>query len=584
MLHLDYYGTLVPEGAGEAAQGNRLIAKVRRVRWGDGSFRHLIRPIDCLNEESISRSINLFRDYTMNFRIPSNEEEAAERACESVIGDGWGDKVISCQYRIAENPTVSPLSFSDVRCLECTRNDMKERITGLVNEKTKLTSGLDQLKRDIEEKEKEREQLEEAKAQLAEIQERQRQTAERMKQIVEAAKELNTRAWSYANELSAFGIVLDLKALGLDPLVTETPPQAEQEPVPNLRSFAGQVREALTKEDGLDYEPHVIREFLGAMRTNQIIILSGPPGTGKSSLPQAIAKYIHAKCRMVSVQPSWTDNQDLLGFYDPTRGRFVATPFMDILVEAGQDPSAQYLVCLDEMNLVRVEYYFSELLSVMEINDPDRRKLRLYSPFDHQRRKEDCKKRFAALTERVRQGDQDAVNACSAAAAELAALNRYPAEFPIPGNVHFVGTLNMDESTKELSPKVLDRSFIIDIRRADGTVENEPSPELPEQQKTLLHNLQGILTGLENKDPHQIRAALSSRGMDRAKELLDQGLDMDDIFLGKILPAMKYTGLEPDELNKLVHELEPYRAHLKKGLDKLGSIYDKELKELNYWG
>ncbi|MDE6589134.1 MAG: hypothetical protein K2K53_02050, partial [Oscillospiraceae bacterium] len=238
----------------------------------------------------------------------------------------------------------------------------------------------------------------------------------------------------------------------------------------------------------------------------------------------------------------------------------------------------------DEMNLVKVEYYFSELLSAMEL---EKKALRLYSPFVYEQRRQALTHRFDVLSRQVEQGEQEAVEKLNAVIAAQEMLNRYPAEFSVPDNVHFVGTLNMDESTKGLSPKVLDRSFIIEIHRDDGKAAPEkPLGDSAKQRLEDLLALQKKLEDLERDYPdHKIHAALSARGMNHAMTLLEAGLDLDDVFLGKILPAMRYADLEKKNLENLAQYLEKEGRPglLKKGKLKLEQIYDPEFKELNYW-
>lgn len=68
---------------------------------------------------------------------------------------------------------------------------------------------------------------------------------------------------------------------------------------------------------------------------------------------------------VIPVRPDWNDGTDLIGFED-LKGEFQKGPLTDVLLRAIEDPIRPYFVLLDEMNLARVEYYFSDLLSVME--------------------------------------------------------------------------------------------------------------------------------------------------------------------------------------------------------------------------
>lgn len=631
-LHLEYYPQLIPTGgAGEEDAEERLIARVKRVGAEDGSSRYDVYPIDCLDKDGGVRRGALFEEFEGGFPVPDTEERsvnAAALACQANIS-GWGSRVAACTYDVTEDEQ-EPIRITDVRVLNYSLGAMKDRISGLYREKkVQLTTEIEELQQvlaagqeriqrkleageaELEERRKgwaaERADIEQQRslcsgevdklsARAEQLRREQKKADKQLHQAETAAAELKAQAQDFAGRLSALGVDLDLKKLGLTPPQPKTrkPSQRQPKQIPDLRKQAGLIRTDLAKQDGLHYEEHVIREFLGALASNQIIVLSGPPGTGKSSLPQAIARHIRGEyigpecagvvCRMVSVQPSWTDNQDLLGFYDPTRERFVPTPFMDILVEAGEHRDTVYLVCLDEMNLVKVEYYFSELLSAMELEN---KALRLYSPFVYKQRSRALARRFDVLRRQVEQGEQGAVEELNAVIAAQEMLNRYPAEFPVPDNVHFVGTLNMDESTKGLSPKVLDRSFIIEIHRDGGEAAPEAPPEDPAEQR--LEDLLALQKKLEDLErdytEHKVHAALSARGMAHATALLEAGLDLDDVFLGKILPAMRYTDLEKEGLDSLARYLERQDrpGRLKKGRLKLEQIYDPEFKELNYW-
>lgn len=208
----------------------------------------------------------------------------------------------------------------------------------------------------------------------------------------------------------------------------------------------------------LYYDKNIIEMFLRALQTNTLVILSGPSGTGKSSLINAFAHALQeSKASIIPVQSSWTDKQDLLGYFNTIEKRYVPTPFLEAVL-AARESEGLHLICLDEMNLSHIEYYFAELLSAREQDG----RVDLYP---HRYRKEaiDIIEEFNTLERPSRDDKERYRNAIE--------LMNYPAQLDIPKNVRFVGTINMDHTVKPLSPKVIDRSFIVELSYQYPTLE-----------------------------------------------------------------------------------------------------------------
>ena len=220
---------------------------------------------------------------------------------------------------------------------------------------------------------------------------------------------------------------------------------------------------------GYHYEGKTLRQIFLALMTEQMIILSGPSGTGKTTIVKQLATLINAKYEIIPVQPSWTDKQDLLGFYNPIRKLYVPSPFLDCLIEAKENIDQLYFICLDEMNLAQIEYYLADLLSVRELQEA---KLRLYSEFEYKQNMSEIKwfvqqmlkEEYTSVEEALKKNQIDSI-AHYKMIARYENIKRYSSLIDIPENVRIIGTMNVDGAVQALSPKVIDRSFVIPINR-----------------------------------------------------------------------------------------------------------------------
>ncbi len=191
---------------------------------------------------------------------------------------------------------------------------------------------------------------------------------------------------------------------------------------------------------GLEYHPRVLRAFHTAMKVNestQMAVLAGISGTGKSQLPRVYSEGMGIGFLQVPVQPRWDSPQDLMGFYNYIEGRYRPTDMAKALWALDEQNNEEavedrmMMVLLDEMNLARVEYYFSDFLSRLESRP--RREL----VGDRSRRKD------AEIELELPSGKGDTCRI-------------------FPGyNLLFAGTMNEDESTQSLSDKVVDRANVL---------------------------------------------------------------------------------------------------------------------------
>jgi 5-methylcytosine-specific restriction enzyme B len=196
---------------------------------------------------------------------------------------------------------------------------------------------------------------------------------------------------------------------------------------------------------GYSFSREILTRYFLSLKTKPFVILTGISGTGKTKIAQLFADYIcqsekpeerEKRIAFVPVRPDWMDNKGLLGYYNLFDEKYHATSVLLLLLEALKHPDKPYFIILDEMNLAKVEHYFSDFLSIMESRTPDKVQGELLNlhPFDN-----------------IATQDQAGI----------------PAKILIPANVFFTGTVNIDESTYMFSPKVLDRANVIEFNEVD---------------------------------------------------------------------------------------------------------------------
>lgn len=211
---------------------------------------------------------------------------------------------------------------------------------------------------------------------------------------------------------------------------------------------------------GFSYASDLIENFYLSLKAKPFVLLAGTSGTGKTRLARLFAEAIGAfddgRYLQVAVKPDWSDSTDLFGHINLDND-FVPGAIIEFVKKAAEDKNnLPYILCLDEMNLARVEYYLSDFLSVIETRDWDGEHIST---------------------------DKLVPKICYSGNSD--ATGKY-ADLRLPENLYIIGTVNMDETTFPFSKKVLDRANTIEFSYVDFSLEDKN--ENSDAEKVLVGN------------------------------------------------------------------------------------------------
>ena len=194
-----------------------------------------------------------------------------------------------------------------------------------------------------------------------------------------------------------------------------------------LEQFCRDFRNYAASKLKLYYDISDIRRFIAGMGVSHILILQGMSGTGKTSLAHAFGSFVENSSTIIPVQPMWKERTDLVGYYNEFTKKFNETLLLEKMYEANYSENI-YITVLDEMNIARIEYYFAEFLSLLELPNPEERYIDVVSD------------KWENDPEQLKDG-----------------------RIKLPPNMWFIGTANNDDSTFAISDKVYDRAMILNL-------------------------------------------------------------------------------------------------------------------------
>ena len=292
----------------------------------------------------------------------------------------------------------------------------------------------------------------------------------------------------------------------------------------SLESFCRDFRNYAASKLKLYYDIEDIRRFVAGMAVSKLVILQGMSGTGKTSLAHAFGSFTDNSSTVIPVQPMWKERTDLIGYYNEFTKRFNETLLLEKMYEANYSKD-MYITVLDEMNIARVEYYFAEFLSLLELPDPDERYIDVVSD------------KWESDPKQFRDG-----------------------RIKLPENMWFVGTANNDDSTFAISDKVYDRAMILNL---DAKSERFAAPATAKQPISAAQFGSLVSNAITEY-------GISKRNLDRLEEMDKYLIDHFHITFGnRIMKQIKtyipvYVACGGDELvalddilsKKIIRKLE----------------------------
>ena len=353
--------------------------------------------------------------------------------------------------RIVEAREVLNSVVKDTQAGKHELEKLKAEVTNLGKE---LQIGSEKLRRIESQREAATRDLESIKSEIASL--------NAVKKVIEGSFE-QTASKEEGDEASALGNLLEIPSC-LRGLEYENGQWSETQALEALTDHLTQL--------GLQFSKRVLYAFHTNLKISEVcplVVLAGISGTGKSELPRRYAEALGIHFLQVAVQPRWDSPKDLFGFYNYLERNYRATELAQAMVH--MDPwnwpeqAAHYknrllMVLLDEMNLARVEYYFSEFLSRLETR-------KSANPDDEfSRRPVEISLELGGKSS---SGTQRRV-------------------FP-SSNILFVGTMNEDESTQSISEKVIDRAPVIRFARTKTLSSVPPRPTHTPTNSFLPHRL-----------------------------------------------------------------------------------------------
>ncbi len=325
--------------------------------------------------------------------------------------------------------------------------ELNQKLEVLLKEKQALSAELE-IRKDIESLKAERDQLKEERDKAKDSYNQQLiDNNELKKQFDATLQAFNDKAAQTARILDSKLLDKILRGIGEEPNVKDSitfdTSLLHSEPM-DCAGIIRRVADFISDKAHRDVTFNDVANYLICITQGFITTFAGEPGTGKTSLCNIIAKALglvtdtpQRRFIDISVERGWSSHKDFIGYYNPLSKRmersngevFDAFEWMDSEYDCDQSKIAPFIILLDEANLSPIEHYWAAFLRNCD---------------------------FASVSNR---------------SIPLGGTR----SFKLPEYLRFLATVNFDHTTEELSPRFLDRSWVIMLEpaRVDDEVDED---------------------------------------------------------------------------------------------------------------
>lgn len=288
-----------------------------------------------------------------------------------------------------------------------------------------------------------------------------------------------------------------------------------------------------------------------------LTIFAGEPGTGKTSLCNILGKALglfkeeNSRYLEVSIEKGWTSKRDFIGYYNPLSQKFdsmnkIVFDGFELLDKEKKSKNEIYpfIITLDEANLSPMEYYWADFMNNCDLENEYRN---------------------------INMGENYIYN--------------------LPKNLRFLATINYDHTTEVLSPRLIDRAWIILLEISSIDINNLININIPAEEAMIKYELLEKFINIDNLELDKtsieiltkviscMRGAgisISPRVLKMIKNYCVMGNKYFDIS------ENKYIALDYAISQKLLPLLEGYGSEYEKFLNKLKNVIGEELPKAKY--